>query len=77
MTESEISILPDTTVPITVQFILASIIYFILSRLFPAHETMFDHAILDQETLPDDGNISGSDEKKEVDDYRVDETGIA
>ena len=30
---------------------------------------MLDHAVLEQETLPDDGNISGSDEKK------VDETG--
>ena len=77
VTELEISILPDTTVPITVQFTLASTIYFMLSTLFPAHETMLDHAILDQEMLPDDGNISGSDEKKKVDDYRVDETGIA
>jgi nucleobase:cation symporter-1, NCS1 family len=70
MTESEISILPDTTVSFTVQFTLASTVYFTLSRLFPAHETMLDHAILEQETLPDDGNISGSDEKK-VDDYLI------
>jgi hypothetical protein len=48
-----------------------------LSMLFPAHETMLDHAILEQEMLPDDGNISGSDETKKVDDYRVDETGVA
>ena len=76
MTESEISILPDTTVSFTVQFTLASTVYFTLSRLFPAHETMLDHAILEQETLPDDGNISGSDEKK-VDVYRVDESAVA
>ena len=47
-----------------------------LSMIFPAHETMLDHAILEQETLADDGNISGSDEKK-VDDYRIDETDVA
>ena len=71
MTELEISILPDTTVQVT----LALTIYFMLSRLFPAHETMLDHAILQQETLPDNGDISGSDEKK-VDDYRIDETAV-
>jgi hypothetical protein len=60
--------------PYAVQFTLASTIYFTLSRLFPAHETMLDRAILEQETLPDDGNIS--DEKK-VDDYRIEETGVA
>ena len=61
---------------ITVQFTLASTVYFLLSKLFPAHETMLDHAILEQETLPNDGNISDSDEKK-VDGYRVDETALA
>ena len=72
MTELEIF------VPFTVQFTLASTVYFTLSRLFPAHETMLDHPILEQETLPlaDDGNISGSDDKK-VDGYRIDETGVA
>ena len=60
------------------QFTLASTVYFILSRIFPAHETMLDHAILEQETLPNDGNnISCSDEKKKGDDYRIDETGVA
>jgi len=34
-----------------------------LSIRFPTQEMMLDHAILDQETLPDDGNISGPDEK--------------
>jgi NCS1 family nucleobase:cation symporter-1 len=57
--------------PYTVQFTLASTIYFTLSRLFPAHETMLDHAIMEQEAIPYDGSISGSDEKK-VDVYRVD-----
>ncbi|KAN0105611.1 NCS1 nucleoside transporter family [Russula decolorans] len=57
-------------------FTLALSIYFLLSKLFPAHETMLDHAILEQETLPNDGTISGSDEKK-GDDYRVDEMGLA
>lgn len=59
-------------------FSLALTVYFMLSMFFPAHETMLDHAILEQETLPDNGNFSGSDEKK-VDDYqiRIDETGVA
>jgi hypothetical protein len=37
---------------------------------------MLDHVILEQETLPDDGNISGSDEKK-ADEYRIDEMDVA
>lgn len=76
MTELKILILPDTILPLIVQFTLASTVYFMLSMIFPAHETMLDHAILEQETLADDGNISGSDEKK-VDDYRIDETDVA
>jgi hypothetical protein len=72
MTEVEISILSD----ITVQFTLALTVYFMLSILFPAQETMLEHAILEQETLPDNKDISGSDEKK-VDDYRIDETAVA
>lgn len=60
----------------TVQFTLASTVYFTLSRLFPAQETMLDHAITEQEALPYDGSISGSDEKK-VDVYRVDESAVA
>jgi NCS1 family nucleobase:cation symporter-1 len=56
-------------------FTLASAVYFTLSRLFPAHETMLDHAILEQETLPDDGSYYGSDEKK--DGSRVDEARAA
>ena len=59
----------------TVQFTLASTIYFTLSRLFPAHETMLDHAIVEQEALPH-GSIPGSDEKK-VDLYRIDESAVA
>ena len=76
MTEFEIFILPDATISFATQFTLASTVYFILSMLSPAHETMLDHAILDQETLADDGHIFGSDEKKEVDNYRVDETVV-
>jgi len=37
---------------------------------------MLDHAILEQDTLPNGGSISGSDEKK-VDDYRVRVDGVA
>jgi hypothetical protein len=60
----------------SIQFTLASAIYFTLSRLFSAHETMLDHAILEPETLPDDGgSYSGSDEKKY--DRRVDEIVVS
>ncbi|KAH9976618.1 cytosine-purine permease [Lactifluus volemus] len=34
---------------------LASAVYFTLSKLFPAHETILDHAILEPETVPDSG----------------------
>jgi hypothetical protein len=54
---------------------VASAVYFTLSRLSPAHETMLDHAILEQETLPDDGSYYGGDEKK--DHSRVDEARAA
>ena len=47
-----------------VQFTLASAVYFTLSRLFPARETMLDHAILEQEMHPDDRSHLGGDEKK-------------
>jgi len=61
-------------------FTLSSTIYFTLSKVFPAHETMLDHAIIEQdsEALPYDGrgSISGSDEKK-VGVYRVDESAVA
>jgi len=40
------------------QFTLASTIYYTLSRLFPARETMLDDAIMEQEALPYDGSIS-------------------
>ena len=68
MTEFEFSILPDTGYYCTVQFTLALTVYFMLSILF-------QHAILEQESLPDNGDISGSDIKK--DDYRIDETAVA
>jgi hypothetical protein len=41
--------LVERSVPFTVQFTLASTVHFMLSMLFPAHETMLDHAILAQE----------------------------
>jgi hypothetical protein len=66
MTELEISLLPDTTVPFTVQFTLALAVYFLVSMFFPAHETTLNPGAGNPP-----GNISGSDEKK------ADETGIA
>ena len=38
--------------------------YFTLSRLFLAHGAMLDYAILEQETLPDDGSYYGGDERR-------------
>ena len=58
------------------QFTLASTIYFTLSRHFPAHETMLDHAIFEQEALPYDGSIPSGD-KKRADVYQVDESAVA
>lgn len=44
------------------QFTLASTVYFTSSKLFPAHETMLEHAILDkEETSSEDANSSGAD----------------
>jgi hypothetical protein len=51
------------SIPPNYQFTLASAVYFKLSRLLPAYETMLDHAILGQETLPDDESYYGGDEK--------------
>ena len=64
------SLIPTTelaliSIPPSYQFTLASAVYFTLSRLFPAHEMMLDHAILEQETLPDDGSYYGGDGKKD------------
>jgi hypothetical protein len=61
-------LLPD------IQFTLASVVYFTLSKLFPAHETMLEHAILERESLSDNTSVSASDEKKGgsgVDDVKI------
>jgi hypothetical protein len=50
-------------------------VYYTLSSLFPASETMLDRTILDQDTFPDDRSYSGSNGKK--DDIRVDESKVA
>jgi hypothetical protein len=42
------------------QFALASAVYFTLSKLLPAHDTVLDHAILELETPKEPGNNSGS-----------------
>ncbi|KAH9960641.1 cytosine-purine permease [Russula dissimulans] len=41
-------------------FALASAVYFTLSKLLPAHDTVLDHAILELETPKEPGNNSGS-----------------
>ncbi|KAI0255439.1 cytosine-purine permease [Lactifluus subvellereus] len=46
-------------------FTVASTVYFTLSKLFPAHETILDRAVLERETLPDERGYSGSDNKKD------------
>ena len=50
------------------QFSIASIVYFTLSKLFPAHETMLERAILDKEETPSEHVSSGGiddDEKQD------------
>jgi nucleobase:cation symporter-1, NCS1 family len=56
------------------QFTLASTVYYTLSKLYPASDTMLDHAILEQDTLSDDRCHSGSDGKQ--DDIQIDETKV-
>ena len=58
----------------TCKLILASAIYFTLSTLFPANDTMLDHVILEDETLSDDRSYSNSDRKK--DDAQVEEAMV-
>jgi len=60
---------------LTHKFTLASTVYLTLSKLFPASDTMLDHAILGDGTLSDDTSFSNSDLKK--DDTRVDESKVA
>ncbi|KAH9035685.1 NCS1 nucleoside transporter family [Lactarius hengduanensis] len=55
-------------------FTLASTVYFALSKMFPANETILDRAIVDLEVPPSDGRASGGVEKGDV---RVDETSVA
>lgn len=57
------------------QFTLASAVYYMLSSLFPANDTMLDRAILDHDMLSDDRCHSTSDGRK--DDTRVDESEFA
>ncbi|KAF8272721.1 NCS1 nucleoside transporter family [Lactarius quietus] len=49
-------------------FTLASTVYFTLSKLFPAHETMLERAILDnEETLSEDASGGGVDDNEKKD----------
>jgi len=56
------------------EFTLASTVYYTSSKLYPASDTMLDHAILEQDTLSDDRCHSGSDGKQ--DDIQIDETKV-
>jgi NCS1 family nucleobase:cation symporter-1 len=51
------------------QFVLASTVYFGLSKMFPAHETFIERTIVDPETPP-------SDKGKEKADGRVEEAKV-
>ncbi|KAI9435811.1 cytosine-purine permease [Lactarius indigo] len=55
-------------------FTLASTVYFALSKMFPANETILDRAIVDLETPPSDRRASEGVEKTVV---RIDETRVA
>lgn len=51
------------------QLSLASLVYFILSKLFPSLETVFEHAIIDLETPIGDktrGSAGSSDSQAEA-----------
>ena len=62
---SQVSQVREPQNSIFVQFSLASTVYFTLSKLFPAHETMLEHAILDEEETPSEHtNNSGIDDEK-------------
>jgi len=54
---------------------LESVVYFALSELFPAHETIPDYATPEQESLQDNTSYYASDEEKN--DSRIDEVKIA
>jgi hypothetical protein len=43
-----------------VQYSLASLVYFTLSKLFPPHETVLEHAIVELEPLLGDKSPAGS-----------------
>jgi NCS1 family nucleobase:cation symporter-1 len=62
---------------LTRKFTLASTIYFTLSKLFPANDTILDHAIIGDGdvTLSDNMSFSNGDSKK--DDTQVDESKVA
>jgi hypothetical protein len=49
-------------------------VYYTLSKLYPASDTMLDHAILEQDSISGDRCHSGSDGKK--DDIQIDETKV-
>jgi hypothetical protein len=51
-----------------VQASLASTVYFALSKLFPARETILDRAIIESETPPGDGSLSCVPDKVGVQD---------
>ena len=53
MTDLEI----QTLFLVLYHLLYSSVAHFVLSMYFPALEMMLNHAILEQETLPDNGNI--------------------
>jgi len=60
-----------------VQFTLASTVYFTFSKLFPAHETMLDHVILEEETPQEDASSGGDDDDDKKDRDLVDVVKVA
>ena len=61
--------------PDPLQFTLASVVYYTLSKLFPANDTMLDHVILENDALSDDRSYSGSEGKR--DDTQIGELKVA
>jgi nucleobase:cation symporter-1, NCS1 family len=61
--------------PDLIQITLASVVYYTLSKLFPANDTMLDHAILENDGLSDGRSYSGSEGKR--DGTQIDELKVA
>lgn len=59
------------------KFTLASSVYYVLSTLFPAQETMLDRAIIEDETPADHEGSVSVDDDKQTDPADISKTGVS